>query len=195
MNHPQILLVPVLMEADYLLTVAGAILNEKGYQKHFRREHYELNPVWQKSIKQKKFFNFRHFALTVFVTVVFLICFSDCADDDPNLQSLLGFIFVFFGIIIGRHLSNLMTFWHVLSRPQDISGEVRISQRFSLCQSVYQLSGFGLVLAAICLFSPSPFAFGGLIAVILFVLLHACWIIKDVIRVKKQRANIIQEQS
>lgn len=47
MKHPEVLILPVLMIADYYLTILGSILYSQGYGKHIRFEHYELNPVWQ----------------------------------------------------------------------------------------------------------------------------------------------------
>ncbi|MBK8921077.1 MAG: hypothetical protein IPM81_06140 [Saprospirales bacterium] len=47
MKHPELLLLPVFMLADYFLTLAGAIQAEKKYSHHFQTEQYELNPAWQ----------------------------------------------------------------------------------------------------------------------------------------------------
>ena len=49
MHHPELLLLPILMFADYFLTVLGAIHAEKKHSQHIRSEHYELNPAWQKA--------------------------------------------------------------------------------------------------------------------------------------------------
>ena len=45
MRHPEVLFVPVLMVLDYYLTLYGAHLAEQSYRRHFKTEHYELNPI------------------------------------------------------------------------------------------------------------------------------------------------------
>src|SRR5690242_2440703 len=95
MKHPQILLLPLLMFADYFLTVLGAVLRDKGYSNHFKLEHYELNPVWQKSIRQKRWVNPRHILLTLFVSFGFsaLLEFGDVPK--PMAECLFGCLFAF----------------------------------------------------------------------------------------------------
>ncbi len=73
MRHPEALLLPIMMLADYFLTVAGAILREKGYSLHFRDPHYELNPVWQKHIAEKKWLNPRHALLTIALSAMLIL--------------------------------------------------------------------------------------------------------------------------
>ena len=41
---------PPFMLADYFLTLAGAAQKERKYDDHFKTEHYELNPTWQKDV-------------------------------------------------------------------------------------------------------------------------------------------------
>jgi len=110
MNYPEIFLLPVLMFADYFLTVAGNIQRDKKYSEHFKVEHYELNPIWQKSIAEKKWFNVRHILLTISVTAILagLLEFGDLPDG--LVQVISGAWVVLFSIVIGRHLSNILIF-------------------------------------------------------------------------------------
>ncbi len=79
MKHPELILIPILMFSDYFLTVAGAVLKEKKYADHFKFEHYELNPIWQKEIAQKKWLNPKHIVLTIVFSsvLIFLMEFGE----------------------------------------------------------------------------------------------------------------------
>ena len=65
MNYPELLLLPLLMMTDYLLTLVAASIKEKKYADHFKVQHYELNPIWQKDVSHKKWVNPRHIFLVV----------------------------------------------------------------------------------------------------------------------------------
>src|SRR5262245_6019846 len=60
MLHPEVLLVPVLMVLDYYLTLYGAHLAEQSYRRHFKTEHYELNPIWQRAVARRRWINLWH---------------------------------------------------------------------------------------------------------------------------------------
>ena len=62
MEHPELIGVPVLMLADYLLTILGAKSSARVHGKHFTTPSYELNPLWRKSVDQRRWFNPRHLA-------------------------------------------------------------------------------------------------------------------------------------
>ena len=65
MLHPEMILVPVLLLADYFLTIQGANAAAGKYSQHFRVRHYQLNPLWQQAIARRKWFNPRHLLLVV----------------------------------------------------------------------------------------------------------------------------------
>lgn len=73
MHHPVILAVPLLMLLDYALTILGARASLQVYRRHFRMPHYELNPMWQKSVAQLRWFNPRHLGLVCLVTALLLL--------------------------------------------------------------------------------------------------------------------------
>ncbi|HCE45746.1 MAG TPA: hypothetical protein DET40_19560 [Lentisphaeria bacterium] len=55
MKHQEVLLLPMPMFSDYFLTLLGAVMKDKKYCEHLKTQHYELNPVWQVNIAQKKY--------------------------------------------------------------------------------------------------------------------------------------------
>jgi hypothetical protein len=178
MKNPEILLLPIMMFSDYFLTVFGAIQKEIKYDDHFKAQHYELNPIWQKQISQKKWFNPRHILLTVLVSGVLagLIEFGNI----PAfvVQGLLGCVFVLFGMIIGRHLSNIMVFRYLVKKPDDISGQITMAHSLILSISTYQYLVGVIPIAIIAVFTPTPFALGGLGGAILILAVHVRWIQK-----------------
>ena len=178
MNFPEILLLPILMFSDYILTVTGAIQKEKKYDDHFKTPHYELNPVWQKSISEKRWFNPRHLLLTLIVSIglTFLVEFGGL----PTflIQGMIGCLFVVYGMIIGRHLSNILVFWLFDKKPDEISGQVVMTHSLLLSISAFQYL-IGLIpIFFIVAFVPTPYTIGGLAGACLIFIVHAIWIKK-----------------
>ena len=176
MKHPEIILLPVLMFTDYFLTVLGAIWREGKHSQHFKTGHYELNPVWQKQIGEKKWFAPRHIALTVLVSAVLagLIEYGDIPES--LTQAVLGCAFVVFATVIGRHLSNLLTFRRLTRGAGEITGEVTMSHSLTLSISMYQYLVVVLPLGIVAIFSPTPFVVGGLAGAVAVILVHAVWL-------------------
>src|SRR5207302_3204738 len=71
-KHPEVLLLPVLMFVDYFMTVLGAVQRDKKYSHHFKVRHYELNPIWQTAIAQRKWFNVRHAVMVLVVSAILI---------------------------------------------------------------------------------------------------------------------------
>ncbi|HEU4662832.1 MAG TPA: hypothetical protein VFS55_02245 [Dokdonella sp.] len=178
MNHPELMLAPVLMVADHLLTVAGARARENGYSRHIHTEHYELNPVWQKEIARKRWFNPRHCVLVVVAAVAFY-CIGEALPrgDDPTASFMAGMLFSAFGAINGRHLANLATFRYLQAHPdRAIVGTVTFSHEYALRASLYQHFALLLPIALLWLCRPGPLLGGGIAGITLVMLLHAAWI-------------------
>lgn len=176
MKHPQIVLLPLLMFADYFLTVWGAVLRDKGYGNYFKSEHYELNPVWQKAISRKRWVNPRHIVLTLLISGILaaLLEFGDVPEPFPEF--LFGCLFVSFGMIVGRHLSNILIFRRLALRPQEISGQVVMAHSLTLSISAFQYLVVAVPVAMVAIFSPTPFALGGAAAAVVMFVVHAVWI-------------------
>ena len=178
MRHPEFLLLPVFMLADYFLTLAGAVLKDRGYGNHVKAEHYELNPIWQRQVAQRKWWNPRHLGLTVVLSSALILLAEFGEMPEPFIQGSLGCVLVFFGMIIGRHLSNLMLFEYVIRKPDEMSGEVAMTHALLLSVSLHQYLVAFVPLALIAIFSPSPFVIGASVGAILLVAVHLAWIRK-----------------
>ena len=186
MKHPEVFLIPVFSLADYFLTLVGAVLREKKFGHHFKTELYELNPVWQSVIAEKKWFNPKHLLLTIIETsaLVFVIEFGDIPE--TFVEIVLGFFLVGNGILVGRHLDNILTFWHVIRKPGEISGQVSITHALVLSMSMYKQVVVAVPLILILLFAPSPFMVGATLVCVLQMLMHLIWIWKFKKKQKKK---------
>jgi hypothetical protein len=176
MNHPEALLVPVSMLIDYWLTVAGVRLASAGYSAHFKKQHYELNPIWQKAIAQGNWFNGRHLALTAIVGCVCTMLSETLAPRDPIAAWFFGCVLGTFGLIIGRHLSNIALFAYVRRHPEQITGIVTMSHELILWLSVFQLAPVALTLLLISVVAPTPQTSGAIFGVCVLSALHLLWL-------------------
>jgi len=175
MNHPEILLVPAFMFADYFLTLAGAIQRGRKYEEHFKIEHYEMNPVWQKAVKERRWINPRHILLTAALTVLLVLLAESTPAPDPLIPGLLGALLVLFGMVIGRHISNLMIFTYMSRNPEGITGQVTMTHGMTLAIAFF--ANFILLppLILIALFAPHPFTIGGLCGAVMLIAIHLGW--------------------
>jgi hypothetical protein len=158
--------------------VVAASIKKKKYADHFKIQHYELNPIWQKDISHKKWFNPRHIVLVIIATVL-LICIIEFLGLSPFYANLIfGCLFVLFGLIIGRHISNILIFFHIATAHDEISGEVKMAHSLILYLSIYQYIGFAIPLILILTFAPTPFVLGGIISIGILIIVHLNWIRK-----------------
>jgi hypothetical protein len=127
----------------------------------------------------KKWFNPRHTLLTLLLTNLLILAAESGVLPDVLVRGTQGFIFVFFGIVIGRHLGNLLTFQHVIKKPDQISGQVTMTHSLSLSVSLYQMTLVLVPLFLIWLYNPGPFAVGALQAGFFQIMVHLEWIYQD----------------
>lgn len=195
MRHPEVLLLPIFMLLDYYLTIIGAALNEKGYAKYIAMQHYEMNPVWQKQIAQKKWFNPRHLSLTAALTALMVLVVEVSLPNppfaflDPILTPfLMGFLLVLFASVLGRHVSNILIFRSVLRNPDGISGRAEITHGMMLSWSMYQHAALLLPLVLITVFVPHPFVLGGFAGALILIPIHLSWIRKHREKTRAEQA-------
>jgi hypothetical protein len=175
MNHPEALLVPASMLIDYGLTVAGLRLSAE-YSAHFQKPHYELNPIWQKAIAQRKWFNARHLALTGIAGCACLLLGELLGPHDPFAAGFFGCVLGIFGLIIGRHLSNIALFTYVRRHPDQITGMVTMSHELILWLSIFQFVPVVLTLLLISIVAPTPQTSGAIVGIGLLAAVHLLWL-------------------
>ena len=100
MIYPEVLLLPVLMLADYYLTVLGAVLRDKKYSEHVIVEQYELNPIFQKAINKRQLINIKHLLATITVTGLMIYIAEFSTASHTFVSFILGLLLIFYAIII-----------------------------------------------------------------------------------------------
>jgi hypothetical protein len=174
MNHPELIAVPVLMLADYALTILGAKLSVVVYRNHFTSPSYELNPLWRKSVDQLRWFNLRHLAVVALITGL-LVLGDQTEEPYGTFEFVLGILFGAFGSVCGRHLSNLLLFHYLNRHPHEISGQVQLSLKLTLRISQFIHIGLIPLFAIVAALAPSPYTFGVLAGILVLILAHFIW--------------------
>ncbi len=176
MNHPELIAVPILMFADYALTILGAKNSAAVYRNHFTTASYELNPLWRKSVDQVRWFNPRHIALVALVTVL-LILMDQVAAILPfdTFKIVLGMLFGVFGSVCGRHLTNLLLFRYLNRHPHEISGQVQFSMKLMLKMSQFNCIGLIPLFVIVVTLVPNRYTLGVLIGLVTVVFVHSLW--------------------
>lgn len=178
MNHPEVFIIPVLMLSDYFLTVCGAVLSEKKYRQHFQFENYELNPLWQKDMARKRWFNPKHLTIVAIVLGFCFVWSNAWTDDDIVSEGLFGYLTILFTSVIGTHVGNILTFRYINRHSESVFGEIKMNHPLMLHISLFRLIGLLLVLTAVAIFSPTPFILGGLCSLIMLSIVKLFWIAK-----------------
>lgn len=175
MEPVAVLVIPVLAILDHQLTLAGLALAERRYRKHFRVPQFELNPFMQAAIAARKRVSWRHLALVAFITGLVYVEGLLIGFESPLFTFLLTAIIGVYAAILGRHLSNFFVFRFLDRNPQEVSGEVEMSQAYATRMSQYNLLSVLLPLAVAAVLSPTPTVFGILCGVLGTFLGHGLW--------------------
>jgi hypothetical protein len=160
MLFPEAILLPVLMLADYFLTVAGAAARERGYARHFKLEQYELNPTWQKDIARLRWFNPKHLLMTALLSAAVIALLESGVAPRPVAFMVLGALLGVFAAIVGRHINNLLLFQRLASQPGDVTGEVILTHGFALSMSLYQTVMMFVPIALLAALTQHPLIVG-----------------------------------
>jgi hypothetical protein len=178
MKHPEFLLLPVAMVADYLLTIANARLRENGHAEHFKTAHYELNPIWQNAVAQKRWFNPRHLLLTLALSAILIACIEGMPVESQLVRFFAGVMIGVQGSVTGRHLCNLATFLYVRQHPGSIAGAVTLQHELVLWLSIFHHGALLVVSAVLAIYAPYPAVLGVFAGIVLLVLVHLIWILR-----------------
>jgi len=180
MRHPEILLLPILMIADYYLTILGAVLREKKYSEYFPIETYELNPDYRDEIDDKKLVSAKFIGqLALNSGILFAASFFLRNELEFLYWIVLGFYLTLFAYINGIHLSNIGNFLFIRNNPDEMKGEIEINHRYNLHSALFSNSILLLPVMFILIFNYSHFALGALLSVFYNAFLCLMWIAKN----------------
>jgi hypothetical protein len=135
--------------------------------------------VLQQAIRKKKWFSARHVACVVIATGGTYFLFEIAAAPDELRDAMLGFFLVHFGALIGRHLSNILTFRRMnraeAQAKPEVTGQVTMTHSMSLSISAFQYLSLAVPLTLLAAFHPAPIVLGGCAGAWLLLLTHAIW--------------------
>jgi hypothetical protein len=178
MHYPELLIIIVLMFSDYYLTIWGTKLRNEGHSNYFVVENYELNPIWQHDIQNQKMFNLRQVIMTIAAFCFFIYVFEYMDLNDSLKDGLIGFLLAHYGMLTGRHISNLLTYYYTKNHPNDLSGKIRQSHKYCLYNSLYQYLVAIVPLILIAVVYPKPFIIGCAVGSSFSIITHILWIRK-----------------
>ncbi len=175
LKYPEVLLLPLLMFADYFLAVLGVNARQKRSAGHLAASQYEVNPYLQKTISQKKFFNLQYAVWVIGWTAIltWLVEYGDLPDAFKQL--LLGTFLVIFGILVATHLSNLFVFWYLANRPSPIFGNATMPRQLLLSIAMYQTVIVMVPTLVLAISTRSNFARGAVLGTALLLCNHLNW--------------------
>jgi len=176
MRHSEVLIVPVLMLADYYLTIVGAKLAQSGYRAHFKSASYELNPIWRGDVAKLRWFNPRHLLLAALLTALLLFAAEASDTLDPwFFPVMFGMVLGAFTPIITQHLGNILTFEFMRRNPNEVEGSVTFSMRYAIVASIAQGMTVLVVLALVAWLTQVPIAYGMLAGAGVLMLARFSW--------------------
>lgn len=176
MEHYVIFLLPLLMIADYYLTLFGASMYKKAYGNYLVVENFEINPIWQESVNKPEKFDFRYPLMSIVFTALFIAIDTYDVINDNIFQGILGYYIVLYSVINAGHLDRIFLFKYAYTHPGLLKGKVFISYEMSVKMSQYRLVFLFIPLSIIAFYTKSYFAWGGALSVIGAYLTHSGWI-------------------
>jgi hypothetical protein len=173
----------VLHSSDFYLTLWGAKLYHTGANRVLSfAGSYELNPLYQTVIDQRKWFP-KRFIFPLFLMVLGLYTWTWLVGSLAGQTTILewmpplvfGSLFFVRVGLIGIHLQNIWLFRRILQPNSPITGSIRYDRRSTYFMAASRLASWAVLLGLAALFSPSPWTWGGclgcaLIALKLYVL-------------------------
>lgn len=169
-----IICIPVIMLADYYLTLLGKKFRDSKYSEHLSSPEYELNPAWQKDVNSFKLFNYKHILSIILITGYFYFASKLLSDD--WFFGLYGALFTVYGYVIMRHFQNIFIYRYSNKNPDLLSGKVTMGHVLMLKISQYQLFTTSVFLLVLSAWSASWFICGGGLGILLLALTKYRWI-------------------
>jgi hypothetical protein len=166
MKYPVVITLPFLMLTDYYLTLLSKVLKDKKLSKFIILEEWELNPIYQVAINQKRLINIKHLFFTIFLSSLVIYLTEFCNLPQEFIDFLLGMLIIMYSIIIGGHISNILWCCYVIKREDQLSGQIHYTYEATLYSSMpkYLLPVFPLIV--IYIYTGNLFVLGGVCGVI-----------------------------
>ncbi len=169
-----IICIPLLMFADFYLTLLGKKLRDNVYLQHIFTEEYELNPRWQKDVNNFKMFDYKHLLSVILFTGYFY--FASLLLGDSWYYGVYGAFFTMYAFVTIRHLNNILTYRFANKNPDLFTGKATFGHLFGLNLSKYQSFTYSVFMLVLFAWTQSWFILGGAIGLALLGLTNIRWI-------------------
>ena len=130
----------------------------------------ELNPVFEKDVRQLRWFSPRYFILMLLVA--FLIAFVGSWMPRLSFEFLAGTALLLVFVVDLRHIENLSTVWFMRSDPDSFKGKVEQSYALSQRRVAVATFNIGLLYLVIHFLVGRVFFLGGAVICMLFAVRH-----------------------
>lgn len=130
----------------------------------------ELNPVFEKDVRQLRWFSPRYFILMLLVAL--LVVFIGSWMPRLSFEFLAGAALLLVFVIDLRHIENLSTVWFMKSDPESFKGKVEQSYALSQRRVAVAIFNIGLLYLVIHFLVGRVFFLGGAIICMLFSVRH-----------------------
>ena len=173
----------ILMILDMRLTWLAFQISQQGYRQFFDQQAFELNPMYQKIIHGGGGLPLRiYFTRIVFGmvigTFVYLIGIADPLignTTEPLIEFLVGAIVLLYLNINLNHIGNIIQFRFIKNNPQELSGKISMSLRFTYMSIRIRTLTIGVFFGVIYLLVERIFFLAGAIEMLLLVLMMYRW--------------------
>ncbi|MEW6408440.1 MAG: hypothetical protein AB1465_07205 [Patescibacteria group bacterium] len=172
-------LVIILSFLDYFLTLKYVKLAKEVLAKHVEIEEYELNPNFQKNIREGKY-NLRHLRGIIRDCLVLVVLYFFVS----KISSTFYYTLFHFaeGIVLGEiiitnsfHIGQILEIKYLKSNSSLLSGKWKNSYLYSLTKERYRTISLLVLVFLLLILKPSTFIFGVFISQIFALLTLKIW--------------------
>ena len=179
------MLIDTLVESPWLVSLTWAVLSifdfsaTMLYSKAYRdflsstvqyERGVEMNPMFEKDVKQLRWFSPRYFILML--AVALLISLAGMWFPAKTFEMLAGTAILLVLVIDLRHIENLSFVWFLKSDPQGFKGRIEQSYKLSQRRVVVNSFNTGLLYLIVFLLTGRIFFVGGTIVSVLLAIRH-----------------------
>jgi len=177
------MLIDTLVQSPWLVALSWAVLSlfdfsaTMLYSKAYRdflsstviyERGVEMNPMFEKDVKQLRWFSPRYFLLMLGVT--FLVGFTGKWFPTKTFEMLAGTVILLVLAIDLRHIENLSLVWFLKSDPEGFKGKIEQSYKLSQRRVAVNAFSTGILYLIVFLLTGRIFFIGGTIVSVLLAI-------------------------
>lgn len=170
MSHIEVLIVPLLMLADYGLTMVGASLYGRTAA---QRAAYELNPLFKSAVGKLQIVNVRHILSTALIG---LLLWQMAEINEVVFQAMLGGLSAAFALVISIHVANIGCLLLNRRWPDEVKGQLQTSERHRLASTAIRMTALTLPFFLLASLAPNAVSLGAAAGALWMALVPVIWL-------------------